>query len=215
MPDIASAQVLVLLRQGQVDAAAALAEAHPLPLSRARVHLAQGDPVTALAVLAPLRQQAEAKNQPDERLKVLVLQALAFQAQGETEPAVAALGEALTLAEPGGFVRTFVDEGPAMAGLLRFASKQGAHPAYAGRLLAAIGPAEDTPRVAQRLSEPLSGRELDVLRLLTTELDGPAIARELSVSMNTLRTHTKNIYTKLGVNTRRAAVRRAEELDLS
>jgi LuxR family maltose regulon positive regulatory protein len=62
--------------------------------------------------------------------------------------------------------------------------------------------------------EPLSERELEVLRLLGTELSGPEIARELIVSLNTLRTHTKNIFNKLGVNNRRAAVRRAEELDL-
>jgi LuxR family maltose regulon positive regulatory protein len=62
--------------------------------------------------------------------------------------------------------------------------------------------------------EPLSERELDVLRLLGTDLDGPAIARQLAVSLNTLRTHTKSIYGKLGVNSRRAAVRRAEELQL-
>ena len=66
----------------------------------------------------------------------------------------------------------------------------------------------------QRLVDPLSARELDVLRLLASDLDGPAIARELVVSLNTVRTHTKNIYAKLGVNSRRAAVTRARELDL-
>jgi len=62
--------------------------------------------------------------------------------------------------------------------------------------------------------ELLSERELDVLRLLGTELNGPEIARHLTVSLNTVRTHTKNLYTKLGVNSRRAAVRRAQELEL-
>ena len=66
----------------------------------------------------------------------------------------------------------------------------------------------------QGLIEPLSERELEVLRLLATGLNGPEIARELVVSLNTMRTHTKNIYSKLGVNDRRAAVRRAKELDL-
>jgi LuxR family maltose regulon positive regulatory protein len=70
------------------------------------------------------------------------------------------------------------------------------------------------PSSTESLIEPLSGRELDVLRLLRTDLGGPDIARELVVSLNTVRTHTKNIYAKLGVNNRRAAVRRAEELDL-
>ena len=62
--------------------------------------------------------------------------------------------------------------------------------------------------------DPLSARERDVLRLLGTELSGPEIARELVVSLNTVRTHTKNVYMKLGVNNRRAALRRARELDL-
>lgn len=66
----------------------------------------------------------------------------------------------------------------------------------------------------QTLLDPLSDRELDVLRLLTSELDGPSIARELVVSLNTVRTHTKHIYTKLGVNNRRAAIRRAHQLGL-
>ena len=75
------------------------------------------------------------------------------------------------------------------------------------------GPSTDGP-AEQGLIEPLSERELDVLRLLATDLDGPDIARGLMVSLNTMRTHTKNIYAKLGVNSRRAAVRRAEELNL-
>ena len=73
---------------------------------------------------------------------------------------------------------------------------------------------QDRTPVKQVLIEPLSERELEVLRLLGTDLNGPEIARELVVSLNTMRTHTKNIYSKLGVNNRRAAVRRAEELDL-
>jgi LuxR family maltose regulon positive regulatory protein len=74
--------------------------------------------------------------------------------------------------------------------------------------------AEDRTPAKQDLIEPLSERELDVLRLLETDLDGPDIARELVVSLSTVRTHTKNIFNKLGVNNRRAAVRRAEELEL-
>jgi LuxR family maltose regulon positive regulatory protein len=75
-------------------------------------------------------------------------------------------------------------------------------------------PTGQTAPARQDLVEPLSERELDVLRLLASDLGGPAIARELSVSLNTLRTHTKNIYAKLGVNSRRAAVRRGAELSL-
>jgi LuxR family transcriptional regulator, maltose regulon positive regulatory protein len=91
---------------------------------------------------------------------------------------------------------------------------QGSVPAQVLRLLDALGMEEDTVRVDQGLIDPLSPRELDVLRLLGTHLDGPDIARQLFVSLNTVRTHTKNIYAKLGVNNRRSAVRRGEELDL-
>ena len=101
-----------------------------------------------------------------------------------------------------------------MASLLKAAAKQGIAPNYVRRLLAALSKTEDRNPASQGLIEPLSERELDVLRLLGTDLDGPDIARQLVVSLNTVRTHTKNIYAKLGVNNRRAAVRRAEELDL-
>jgi LuxR family transcriptional regulator, maltose regulon positive regulatory protein len=87
-------------------------------------------------------------------------------------------------------------------------------PNYVRQLLTAFVSASDRIPVKQDLIELLSDRELEVLRLLRTDLNGPEMARELIVSLNTVRTHTKNIYSKLGVNNRRAAVRRAEELDL-
>jgi LuxR family maltose regulon positive regulatory protein len=118
MPDVAAAQVLTLLHQGNLAAAAHLAETHQLPISQARVHLAKGDPSTALAVLKPLRRQADAKGWEDERLKVMVLQAVALYAHGERDQAALLLGDALALAEPGGFIRIFVDEGIPMARLL-------------------------------------------------------------------------------------------------
>ena len=217
LPEIAAVQVLSLLRQGDLAEAAHLAQTHDLPLSQARVLLAQGDPATALAVLEPLRRQIEAKGWADERLQVLVLEALALQSQGAQDQAGQRLGEALALAAPEGFIRIFVDEGPPMAALLRAATQHGTTPNYVHQLLAALGKlreAEGRTPGTPRLIEPLSERERDVLRLLSSELTGPEMARELMVSLNTLRTHTKNIYTKLGVNSRRAAVRRAEELDL-
>ena len=101
-----------------------------------------------------------------------------------------------------------------MATLLRSLAQEGDAPLYARRLLAAVrGPGIGLPR-QRGLIDPLSGRELEVLRLLGTHLDGPEIARRLFVSVNTLRTHTKNIYAKLGVNGRGDAVRRAAELEL-
>jgi LuxR family maltose regulon positive regulatory protein len=147
-------------------------------------------------------------------IEILVLQARAHQLRGDLSAARAALQRAVTLAEPEGYVRIFADEGPPMAALLRAVAKQGTAPGYVRRLLAALNGTTSSPLADQGVIEPLSERELEVLRLLGTDLDGPAIARELVVSLNTVRTHTTHIYTKLGVNNRRAAVRRAGELGL-
>jgi LuxR family maltose regulon positive regulatory protein len=214
MSELAAVQVLTLLCRGNLEAAADLAEKHKLPLVQVQVHLARGDTSSALAVLEPFRQQMEAKGWQDERLKALVLQAVTLQAHGEKDEALQVLGDALALAEPGGFVRIFVDQGSPMAALLQEAAKHGIAPNYVSQLRAAFGKAGVRTPITQLLVEPLSERELEVLELLGTELNGPEIARELVVSLNTMRTHTKNIYNKLGVNNRRAAVRRAEELDL-
>ncbi len=168
----------------------------------------------ATMLLERLLLAAEAGGRTGRVIEILVLRALAHQALGDIPAALGFLDRAVTLAEPEGYVRVFADEGPPMAALLRAAAKQGTRRDYVRRLLAAAGgPGHSTP-AEQALIEPLSGRELDVLRLLGTELDGPAIARELMVSLNTMRTHTKNIYAKLAVTSRRAAVRRAAELGL-
>ncbi len=168
----------------------------------------------ALGLLDRLLRAAEAGGRAGSILAILVLQALAHQAHGAIPAALVPLERALALAEPERYVRIFVDEGPPMEDLLAAAVKQGIAPDYVGRLLAAFGKVADSTPPKQGIIEPLSDRELDVLRLLGTDLDGPAIARELMVSLNTMRTHTKNIFGKLGVNNRRSAVRRAEELAL-
>jgi LuxR family maltose regulon positive regulatory protein len=147
-------------------------------------------------------------------IEILVVQALARHARDDVAGALASLDRAVALAEPEGYVRVFIDEGAPMAALLKLAAKQRKAPVYVRRLLAAVVTAEGGATVGQPLIEPLSERELEVLRLLGSDLDGPDIARELTVSVNTVRTHTKNIYAKLGVNGRRAAVRRAAELGL-
>jgi LuxR family maltose regulon positive regulatory protein len=101
-----------------------------------------------------------------------------------------------------------------MQALLESAARLGSDSGYVRRLLDAFRPARAAGQANRALVEPLSEREIEVLRLLATDLDGPAIARELVVSLHTVRSHTKRIYAKLGVNDRRAAVRRATELDL-
>ena len=112
-------------------------------------------------------------------------------------------------------MRLFADEGPPVVALLRLLAKDDRVPrGYVRRLLAASTARPDGGASGQPLVDPLSERELDVLRLLASDLDGPDIARELTVSLNTLRTHTKRIYAKLGVTSRRAAVQRAHALRL-
>ncbi len=168
----------------------------------------------ATTFLGRLQTAAESGHRNGSVIEVTMLQALAHQAGGDIPAALVALEHALVLAEPEGYVRTFVDEGPPMNSLLRAAAKQGISSQYAERLLAGFTTTKHRTPHQEGLIDPLSERELVVLRLLGTDLDGPGIARELSVSLTTVRTHIQHIYTKLGVNSRRAAVRRAQELAL-
>ena len=217
MPDVAAAQVLTLLRQGDLAAAAKLAAQHDLPVSQARVHLAQGDTSSALALLEPLRKRAETKGWADERLKVLVLQAITHYSHGEKDKAVQLLGEALALAEPGGFIRLFVDEGLPMAQLLSAAAAHGIMPDYTGKLLAAFeAESEGKSYVpyAQPLIEPLSQRELEVLQLIAQGLSNREISERLYLALSTVKRHNGNIYGKLQVQRRTEAVARARELGL-
>jgi len=184
--------VLSLLQQNKLEAAAQLVQAHPLPLSQARVLLAQGETSAALAVLERLRQQMEAKGWQDERLKVMALQAVALYSIGEKDQAVHVLGEALLLAEPGGFIRMFVDEGEPMRLLILdfrlWIEKQAreGHKSieYVDKLLAAFTPIVPMPQSAvsnhkSTMVEPLSQRELEILRLIAKGLSNREISRRL------------------------------------
>lgn len=168
----------------------------------------------AITLLERLLQAAEDGNRTGSVIEILILLALAHQAHGKTADALESLQRALILAEPERYVRVFLDEGQPMVALLEKAAKHANTTSYARQLLRSFDTLIEKPTGRQSLIEPLSDRELEVLRLLETDLDGPDLARTLTVSLNTLRTHTKNIYAKLGVNSRRAALRRAEELGL-
>src|SRR6266545_2498081 len=223
IPEVTAAQVLTLLRQGKLAAAAHLAQTYDLPISQARVHLAQGDPSTALAVLEPVRQQVEAKDWQDERLKVMVVQAVALHAHGEKDQAVQLLFDALALAEPGGFIRLFVDEGMPMAQLLSDAAAHGIMPDYIGKLLA-VFEAEEQKRQdtsyrppaspTQTLIELLSQRELEVLQLIAQGLSNREISQQLFLALDTVKGHNQKIFGKLQVQRRTEAVARARELGL-
>jgi LuxR family maltose regulon positive regulatory protein len=185
-----------------------------LLLAQAVRERSEGAMAGVLGFLARLLEAAERGARAGSVLDILVIQGLAHHAAGDPRAAIDVLERAIGLAEPEGYVRIFLDEGPPMAALLERAASGSRGSTYARRLLARAIPPRHHQLGAQPLVEPLSERELDVLRLLESDLTGPAIAGELVVSLATVRTHTRNIYAKLGVNSRRAAVRRASEVGL-
>jgi LuxR family maltose regulon positive regulatory protein len=232
LPAVAAHRALLDVRRGEVAAAAQWAASCPLggdapiayvqendALVLARVRLAEGKLASAEQLLARLLAANEAAERWGRVLRVLVLQALVCDAQGRRETAVTALTRALELAEPEGYVRTFVDAGAPLRTLL--ADVDGVTD-YAARLRAAFTeppvpePAEPAvePASAQPLVEPLTERELDVLRLIAQGLTNQEIADDLFISVNTVKTHAKHIYEKLNVRNRAQATTRATELDL-
>lgn len=228
---IAALKARIYLKQGRPDKARAWAAERGLSLADQVSYLHEFEHLTLArleianplvnALLVRLLQAAEVQKRLGSELDILLVQALAHEAQGNRPQALAALKRALSLAEPEGYVRIFVDEGEPMRLLIEQQSHNQDHPlsGYADKLLAAFTQPVAAPKSAivhqkSDMIEPLSERELEVLKLLRSELSGPEIARELMVSLNTMRTHTKNIYSKLGVNNRRMAIRRAEELSL-
>jgi LuxR family maltose regulon positive regulatory protein len=179
------------------------------------------DPELVGGLLQRLHDEAELGGRTATVVEVLVLQALAAQAEGDVATAAAHLRRALELGRPEGMVRVFAQHGAALARLVRVLPSREQGDPHVRRLVAESVPAESSAATQRQPAplrnqpiDPLSRRELEVLRLLATDLTGPELARHLVVSLNTLRTHTRNVYTKLGVSGRRAAVTRARELDL-
>ncbi len=185
-----------------------LSEYNQLTLVRLLIVQRRADEVTEL--LSRLLAAADGTGRAGSVIEILILEALAHRSRGEPDQAMTPLLRALELGVPVGYARLFLDEGPPMADLLREAERRRLAPDLLLRL-------RGTPGVATLGAPPdhgISERELEVLRLLATELTGPEIANHLFVSINTLRTHTKHIFTKLDVSTRAAAVRRAVDLRL-
>jgi LuxR family maltose regulon positive regulatory protein len=233
------AQVKLWLTQGDLPAASRWAASQEKHLSLddpfryenelacitlGRVLIAQNKPSKAIGLLSHLEEAARSAGRMGRVIEILLLEALAMREIGDSEPAILALKECLALADAEGYVRVFLDEGQPMQMLLaQWLAHANPGPVrdYVIRLLSQfdveqpiIPAAQEKASPAGNLVEPLSERELEVLRLLRTDLNGPEIAHECMVSLSTVRTHTQNIYAKLGVNNRRAAVRRAEELNL-
>jgi len=237
LPEIAAAQVLALLQQGEVSAAAQIAYAYDLPLSQVRVLLAQGDASAAVAIVEPVRHQLEAKGWHDERLKVMALEAVALYVHNEKDKALPVLSEALALAEPGGFIRLFIDEGEPMRLLMAdfrvMIEKQKRGDAqrpigYVDKLLAAflqptalplsvVSNQQHLHRTQVQVSEmiePLSERELEILRLIAQGLSNREISERLFLALDTVKGHNRRIFDKLQVKSRTEAIARARELGL-
>jgi LuxR family maltose regulon positive regulatory protein len=226
---IAATRARVRIVQGRLDDARAwtrergvaptdppsyLAEYDQLTLARLRI--AEGDAPAALELIDRILGAAQAAGRNGSVVEAELVRALARYARGEREASMAALAAAVNAGVPAGYCRLFLDEGQPMAELLRQLARAGTPEAqtHAEHLLAAGESPSAAAPAGRAAEEGLSEREQEVLRLLATELSGPEIARALFVSLNTLRTHTKHIFSKLDVNTRRAAVHRAAELGL-
>jgi LuxR family maltose regulon positive regulatory protein len=228
---IAARKVRLRIAMGDVDAALAWARARELGVEDPAEYVREYEHVTyaqallasgieayatdAVVLLERLLAAADAGGRRGTEIELLILLALAHDARGDTVDASTAIRNAMARAAPESYIQVFRDQGPRLVALIGATALDEDAAAFAQRLT------ESERREPRRvpvsdggLVDPLSSRELDVLRLLRSDLSGPDIARELYVSLNTLRTHTKAIYSKLGVNNRRAAVRRADELGL-
>jgi LuxR family maltose regulon positive regulatory protein len=197
-------------------------------INLARVLVAQGQRLKsekhlkqAMYLLTRLLKAAEKANWVHKTIQILILQAIALEESGMDEKALTSLERALSLAEPGSYVRTFVDEGRPMAQLLERVATRRTGADYATKLLEALcsdkKPALQPllqPQESIQLVDPLSDRELQVLRLLATHLTRREISEELYISVNTVRSHVKSIYSKLDVHRRAEAIERAKKLGL-
>jgi LuxR family transcriptional regulator, maltose regulon positive regulatory protein len=193
-------------------------------LTSARLLHALGRHDEALRLLRELREAAEAAGRTGAVIEILSLQALALRASNEKEQGVGTLTQALAMAEPEGFVRTFVDEGPAMSELLSevLQARQRGHldatgrvsTQYLAKLLAVLAQGASANGANARLAEPVSERELEVLALIAAGETNGEIAGKLFVSISTVKTHINNLYRKLGARSRTQAVARSRELGL-
>jgi LuxR family maltose regulon positive regulatory protein len=171
-------------------------------------------------LLERLRKAAEDGGREGSAIEILILQALAHQAQGDLPAALLPLQHALALAEPQGYVRTFLDEGENMRGLLREASAHEIMPDYTDKLLAAFEAekrkSEDKPDLppTQPLIDPLSQRELKILQLIAQGLSNREIGERLFLALDTIKGHNRKIFDKLQVQSRTEAIARARELGL-
>jgi len=187
----------------------------------ARVLIAQDRMEEAIQLLRHLYKAAERSGRISRSIEIGMLKALVYRSTGQTEQVMESFEHVLNLAEPKGFIRVFVDEGPPMSSLLYEALNQGVSTEFVQQLLAAFPVTEPKGTVTPKsqvdqsgLIEPLSEREIEVLQLIAKGLTNQVIATRLVLSLHTVKTHTRNINSKLGVNNRMQAVDRARTLGI-
>ena len=187
-------------------------------IATVRYLLAQNQANSAHPLLARLASMAQADGRNGSLIKLLALQAAAYQAQGQTESALSRLDSALALAGSEGFVRSFLDAGPHLVGLLVTMKNEGRGPQETIQALLDASPGSTTSDLSastpQPLIEPLTEREQEVLSLVAAGLSNRAIAQELIVAVGTVKTHVNRIMGKLDADNRTQAVARARELGI-
>jgi ATP/maltotriose-dependent transcriptional regulator MalT len=213
-PEVAAQQVLTMIRQGNLEAAAQLAEKHDLPMSKAQVFLARGDTFSALKTLKVLQPEACTLNWNNEQLKVMILKAIALFNHNEKNEAVLLMETVLTLTKPEGFIRIFVDQGMPMFRLLSETSYKGIMPEYISCLIAAFKADKIQNVEIQTLIDPLSQREIEVLKLIALGLSNNEIGEKLFLALDTVKGHNRRIFSKLDVKNRTMAITKARSLNI-
>jgi LuxR family maltose regulon positive regulatory protein len=203
IPFLREGEYLILARLLLAQSSSHQSEQSPQPEEK--------PPELAQKMAAQITQTAQQAGRLGRMLEALALQALIFQAQDNIKQALLVLEEALSLAEPEGYIRLFIDEGPAMADLLQRAANQNLFPAYTKKLLADF---KATSLQSAHLLDPLSERELEILSLIAGGMSNKDLAESLFLTVGTVKWHLNNIYSKLDVRSRTQAVARARELGL-
>jgi LuxR family maltose regulon positive regulatory protein len=180
----------------------------------ARVLIAEKQWGEALSVLNLLLPSLEELGYLSKIIETHILITIGMYGQGDIDRTISSFKTAINLAEPEGFTRLFLDEGQVMVGLLQEFRARGDKSEFVNVLLNATAQIAEKSEIPTELVEPLSDREIEILKLLTTDLSAPEIAEYLHIAVSTMRTHTKNIYGKLGVHSRFEAISKAKDINL-
>lgn len=218
--DVASIQVMIMIKQGNLSKAYKIAKEFNIPICEARVRLAESDGAKAIELLEPLLIDAKKTGREDKRLEVLILLSLAYYIVGNPEKAKKLLEKALLLSEPNGFIRSFIDEGEKVVDILRQTTVSGKVLDYKNKIIQAFKSYKTEIEEKSFLSSPhsliedLSKREIEVLQLIAQGLSNREIGEKLFLAIDTVKGHNRRIYGKLGVNNRTSAIKRASTLGI-